>query len=115
MIKLEDLVIGEVYYQEDGDIEDKSHFISRFSGINVSEDTFIFSGDEEFKKARYDCGGTTDEDLINVRKATLEEILWLEACEKNDKFVSRSKIKVKKLTKKQYSKIDDLIKEFDEL
>mgnify|MGYP006921284969 CR=1 FL=1 len=118
MIKLEDLVIGEVYYQQ----EEDTGFITRFGGIGCDKDTYISITDinnpDNDSENSFDIDGETPGDdghFKTLRLASLEEVLWLEACEKKGDYVPKSKIKVKKLTKKQYSKINDLMKEFDEL
>ena len=109
MIKLEDLVIGEVYYQQ----YDKDLYICRFGG--EGGDTFIQFEGGELTITSYDSGGITDENFITLRKATYEEICWLEACEKAECFIPKKDIKYKKLTKKAIKNINDLINSFDEI
>lgn len=112
MLKVEDLVVGEVYYQKFAD-DDEDHYICRFSGYNKMQgnDTFIHIEKEDFCST----GFTDGISIITLRKARLEEVLWLEACERRGEYVSKIEVlnDIKPFTEKELNKISKLINEFE--
>ncbi len=115
MIKVKDLIVGKVYLQE-VDVEDNfipGRYISRFSGIGKGLDNCI-----DLKENEYFTKGFTDGDgqVKNLREADAFEILWLEACEKADGFVSKEEVLDNiKLSKAKHNKLTKLIDSFNEI
>ena len=116
IIKVEEktghLVSGEVYWSNN-EIYHKG-FIWRFKDIESSEyinNLSIIEIDREaFNKNR----GLNDKAWQNIRKATLDEIEWLEACEKADTYIpEKDTIKPKFEVGKWYKYNDWYIKYFE--